>query len=220
MDGIHDLGGLHGLGPIDPEPQESEPWFHAGWERRAFAVTLACGALGRWTLDESRFARERQHPIDYLRHSYYENWLAGLRTLLVEKGLVTAAELESGRSEGPAQGASPLRAGAVERVLLAGSPVSRAEGAAARFGPGDAVRVRNIHPEGHTRAPRYVRGRRGTIRADHGIHVFADGNAAGAGENPQHLYSVAFAAPELWGPDAPAADEVFLDLWDSHLEPA
>src|SRR5580704_2052064 len=100
MNGGHDLGGMHGLGPVDAEPEAVEPVFHAEWERRVFALVRATSVLGRWTVDMSRHARERQHPADYLRHSYYENWLAGLEKLLVEKGLVTAEELGSGKAAG------------------------------------------------------------------------------------------------------------------------
>lgn len=96
MNGGHDLGGMHGLGPIDPEPEQGEPIFHGEWERRVFALNLATGFLRHWNLDESRHARERQHPADYIRNSYYENWFNGLITLLVEKGLVTQSELDSG----------------------------------------------------------------------------------------------------------------------------
>src|SRR5947209_12232741 len=102
MNGGHDLGGMHGLGPIHAEPEIGEPVFHADWERRVFALVRALSALGRWTGDMARFARERQHPADYLRHSYYENWLSGLVHLLGEKGLLTAGELATGQCAGPA----------------------------------------------------------------------------------------------------------------------
>ena len=85
MNGPHDLGGQHGLGPINPEPEAEEPVFHGDWERRTFALTLTCGMLGQWNIDEGRYARERQHPVEYLSNTYYENWLVGLQTLLVEK---------------------------------------------------------------------------------------------------------------------------------------
>jgi nitrile hydratase beta subunit len=113
MNGAHDLGGKQGLGPIDPEPEAEEPVFHAPWERRVFAMTLATGMLGRWNIDESRHARERQHPVDYLRHSYYENWLAGLETLLVEKGLLEKGLVEKGLVE-----KERLEKGQVEKRLL------------------------------------------------------------------------------------------------------
>ena len=102
MNGIHELGGVHGLGPIDPEPEATEPLFHADWERRVLAVTLACGALGQWNIDMGRHARERQHPVAYLTNSYYQTWLHGLGVLLVERGVLSAEELATGRAAGPA----------------------------------------------------------------------------------------------------------------------
>src|SRR6516164_2155133 len=100
MNGAHDLGGQHGFGPVNAEPESQEPVFHADWEKRVFGPVRVLGPLGRWNGDMSRHARERQHPVDYLRHSYYENWLAGLEKLLVEQGLVTADELASGKAAG------------------------------------------------------------------------------------------------------------------------
>ena len=102
MNGAHDLGGMHGLGPINPEPEAEEPVFHTDWEKRVFGLTLAAGFPGKWNIDMSRYARERQHPADYLRHTYYENWLAGLEKLLVEAELVNPEELKTGKAAGPA----------------------------------------------------------------------------------------------------------------------
>ncbi len=90
----------------------------------------------------------------------------------------------------------------------------------AKFKPGDAVIARNMHPRGHTRIPRYARGRRGTIDRDHGVFVFPDTNAELAGETPQHVYSVRFSARELWGDDASPHDAIYIDLWDDYLDPA
>ncbi len=222
MNGAHDLGGMHGLGPIDPEQEASEPVFHAAWERRVLALTLAAAAHGKWTIDVARHARERQHPVDYLRHSYYENWLAGLETLLVEAGLVTAEELAAGQAAGPADeevARRALKPEAVAAVLAKGAPTSMDEPLAPTHRPGDRVRVRNINTTGHTRAPRYARGRIGTVEVDHGVHVFADKNAHGVREG-QHLYGVRFSALELWGTSGAAHDSVRIDLWDDHLEPA
>ncbi len=125
MSGGHDLGGLSGLGPIAPESESSEPVFHAEWEKRVFALTMASGFLRRWNLDESRHARERQHPADYLRNSYYENWLAGLQTLLVEKDLLSAKELATGASQSGVSDdeAAPLQAIDVPQILSRGGPV-------------------------------------------------------------------------------------------------
>jgi nitrile hydratase len=222
MNGAHDLGGMHGFGPIQPEPEATEPVFHAAWERRIFALALAAGALGQWNIDMSRYARERQHPVDYLRHSYYENWLAGLETLLVEHGLVTPEELAIGQAAGLATASLRQRLLPPERVpqtLALGSPVVMATPQPPRFTIGAPVRARNQHPTTHTREPRYVRGRVGVIAAHYGAHVFPDRNAVGAKEG-QHLYSVRFEASELWGVAAPGRSAVYVDLWEAYLEPA
>jgi nitrile hydratase len=219
MNGVHDMGGMHGLGPIAPDPDE--PLFHAPWEARALALTLAMGAWGRWNLDASRFQREQIPGADYLRMSYYEKWIAGLTELIAAAGLVTREELASGRpAPGSAPASPPLRAEHVAAALARGAPVSRDAPAPTRFRPGDPARARNLNPAGHTRLPRYVRGRLGRIERDHGVHVFPDSNAAGFGEAPQRLYQVRFEARELWGPDAGAREAVYLDLWDGYLDPA
>jgi len=216
MNGVHDMGGMQGFGPIAAEA--NEPVFHERWEARALALTLAVGAWGRWTLDASRFARERIPPADYLRMSYYEKWITGLTTLLVEAGLVTPDEIVSGRSAPGAQKAAPpLKAERVAASLANGGPTERAVADKPRYSPGMTVRARNINPLGHTRLPRYVRGKIGTIVRHHGAHVFPDSNAQGLGEQPQHLYQVRFEAQELWGEAGSGA--VYIDLWESYLEP-
>jgi len=220
MNGGHDLGGMHGLGPIDPEP--NEPVFHAEWERRVFALVRAAGALGRWNADMSRFARERQHPADYLRHSYYENWLAGLVKLLVETGLVTADELAAGKSAGPADEAlrrRVLRPADVPTNLARGHPATSPAEMPPRFEPGERVRAVNRHPHGHTREPRYVRGHVGVVHEHHGSHVYPDLHIAGV-EVGRHLYTVRFEARELWGESANGNSAVYVDLWEDYLEPA
>jgi nitrile hydratase subunit beta len=222
MNGGHDLGGMHGLGPIQPEPEAEEPVFHHVWEKRVFALTLATGALGRWTIDMGRHARERQHPADYLRHSYYENWLTGLEKLLVERGLVSAEELASGKASGPADEAlraRVLQAANVGPAMAKGGPVEVAIDAPPRFALGDRVRAINRHPTGHTREPRYVRGRTGVIHEHYGAHLFPDRSAAGEREG-RHVYSVRFEAAQLWGESAVPAGAVYVDLWEDYLEPA
>ena len=220
MNGAHDLGGMHGLEPIDPEP--NEPVFHDEWERRAFALTLACGALGKWNLDKSRFARESMHPADYLATSYYEHWLHGLEVLLVETGLITDDDIaaEGGTPPRRVEGVKALTADRVAPAMAKGSTARVDSDLAPKFAPGDAVVARNINPLGHTRVPRYARGRRGIIDHDHGVFIFADDHAAGRGKNPQHVYSVRFAARELWGAQASPNDTIHIDLWDDHLDPA
>ena len=144
MSNGHDLGGRPGLGPIEPQPEAQEPVFHAEWEKRVFALTLAAGALGRWNIDKSRHARERQHPDAYLRQSYYENWLVGLEALLLETGLLSAAELAAGRAaEAPAAapGERVLVAAAVGPTLARGAPVDMPSAAPPRFEIGARVGV-------------------------------------------------------------------------------
>ena len=222
MNGAHDLGGLHGFGPIHAEPQTQEPVFHADWERRVFGLVRAVSPLGCWNRDMSRFARERQHPVEYLRHSYYENWLAGLEKLLVEKSLVTPEELHAGRSAQVADETlrqRTLRPAAVPDLLARGQPATLAAADPPRFKLGDRVQAINRHPLGHTREPRYVRGHVGVIHAYHGSHVLPDLNADGVSVG-RHLYGVRFEAAELWGEPANAQIAVYVDLWEDYLEAA
>ncbi len=219
MNGIHDMGGMHGMGPIQNE--QNEPVFHAGWEGRAFALLFAAGAWGKWTLDELRHQIERILPAEYLRMRYYEKWMAALPELLVKGGLVSRAEVESGTAAAGTAKLSPVfTADKVGPMGMGGSPASRNVRVEARFKAGQRVRARNMHPVGHTRLPRYARGKFGTIDRDHGVFVFPDTNAHGRGEKPQHVYSVRFAARELWGEQAAPKDSVYVDLWDDYLEPA
>ena len=219
MNGAHDMGGMHGLGAIVHEADE--PVFHERWEARAAAVTLAMGWWNKWNIDATRLARERIPGADYLRMSYYEKWIAGLEEQMIEAGLVTRAEIESGRPAAGAPRASPpLAAADVAAALARGNPTARDVRQPARFKPGEPIRTRNLHPVGHTRLPRYARGRPGVILRDHGAHVFPDSNAHFRGEQPQHLYSVRFEARDLWGTAAGARDHVYLDLWEAYLEPA
>lgn len=219
MNGVHDMGGMHGLGPVVVEPDE--PVFHARWEARTLALTLAMGAWRAWNIDASRHTRELIPGPDYLRMSYYEKWYAGLVNLMVTTGLVTSEEIATGRPSAGAATATPrLTADRVAGALRRGGPSTREGGPAARFHEGARVRARTMNPTGHTRLPRYARGKLGVVERDHGTHVFPDTNAHGLGESPQHLYSVRFDARELWGDRAGPSDAVYLDLWDDYLEPA
>ena len=218
MNGVHDMGGMHGMGPVEIE--KDEPVFHAEWEARTYALTIACGSHRKWNIDVSRHSRERMPPADYLAATYYERWLFGLRTLLVEHGLVTARELETGRAEGQADTAGVLRANQVENFLANRIRARVNVEAAPRFRAGQSVVARNSHPVGHTRLPRYARGRRGVIDRDYGVFIFPDTNAMTRDKNPQHLYGVRFSARELWGPSASTRDSVYVNLWDDHLDRA
>ena len=219
MNGVHDMGGMQGMGPIHYE--RDEPVFHAPWEARVFALNLAMRAWRRWNIDAGRYEIELIPPADYLRMSYYEKWFVRLVELLVKRKLATREEIQA---EAPAPNASkaepPLTTERVGSMLRTGAAASRTAGLAPRFAPRQRVRARTINPEGHTRLPRYVRGRTGTVERDHGVYVFPDTNALFLGEKPQHVYSVRFAARELWGDQASPRDAVYLDLWDEYLEPA
>jgi nitrile hydratase len=219
MNGAHDMGGAHGFGAVDPE--RDEPVFHAEWERRVFALTLAVGATGEWNLDASRFARESLPPGVYLSKSYYQIWLAGLERLLAERGLVGPDEIAAGRSLQPAKPVKrTLAAADVASALGRGGSTNREAARPALFGAGDRVRARNMHPVTHTRLPRYVRGHLGTVTRVHGSHIFPDSHAHGGGEDPQWLYTVRFDARELWGADADPAVTVSVDAFEPYLEPA
>ncbi len=219
MNGIHDMGGMQDFGPIQYEP--NEPVFHAAWEGRVFAINIAMGAWRKWNIDAGRHQIELIPPADYLRMSYYERWLARVIRLAVNAGLVTREEIRSGEPAPGSQKATPPFT--LDRVALlqrTGAGARRDVPVEPRFKPGQQVRARNIHTVGHTRLPRYARGKQGVIHLDHGVYVFPDTNAHFRGENPQHVYSVRFAARELWGDQASERDAVYLDLWDDYLEPA
>jgi nitrile hydratase len=219
MNGVHDMGGMHGMGPIHHE--QNEPVFHEPWEGRAYGMLFAMGAFGKWTLDALRHQIELIRPADYLRMRYYEKWLAALVELMVKSGLVTRAEIASGKAmERSSKAGHVLSAAEVPAMIASGAPASRNVPATPHFRAGQRVRARNMHPVGHTRLPRYARGKIGTIDRDHGVFVFPDTNALDVGEKPQHVYSVRFGARELWGEQAAPQDSVYLDLWDDYLESA
>ncbi|MDJ1158338.1 nitrile hydratase subunit beta [Chelatococcus sp. SYSU_G07232] len=219
MNGAQDLGGMMGFGPIVPEPEEER--FHAEWEKRALAVTLAMGATGMWSIDTSRHARETLHPADYLASSYYEIWIKGLEKLLVAHDLVSPEELRQGRALSPGKPVKRVLAAAdVPAVLARGTQYDRPAEAPARFAVGERVRAKVMHPVGHTRLPRYVRGRTGVVERIHGVFVFPDTMAHGKGEHPQWLYVVRFGGRELWGEEADPVLSVSVDAWESYLEPA
>ena len=219
MNSVHDMGGMHGMGPIVEE--KNEPVFHDEWEGRIFAMNLAMGAWRRWNIDLSRHARELIPPAEYLRMSYYEKWVAGLIELIVKSELVTRDEIESVTpAAGSVKVVPALTADQAIARIATGIPAKRNVDAPARFKVGQRVRTCNMHPVRHTRLPRYARGRFGTINRDHGVFVFPDTNAHFLGEKPQHVYSVCFAARELWGAQAEEKDSVYVDMWDEYLEPA
>jgi nitrile hydratase beta subunit len=218
MNGAHDMGGMQGFGKVTPEPEGDR--FHAEWERRVLAITLAMGATGKWNIDMSRSARESVPPQQYLASSYYQIWFEGLKRLLVDTGLATAAETADGTLRvPPLDSVTAMTASQVPARLARGTSAQRTLATQPRFAVGDAVKTRLLNPAGHTRLPRYCRGKRGTILALHGAHVFADTHATGAGEQPQWLYTVRFDAKALWGADT-TASSVCVDCFEPYLEAA
>lgn len=218
MNGIHDMGDMHGMGPIQVE--KDEPVFHEPWEGRLFALRRAMGAWRKWNIDVSRHEIELVAPVEYLRLSYYARQFVAFLPMLVKSDLVTQAEIESGiPAKGQTKATPALTVDKALTLVAKGVPTSRDIPVAPRFQLGQRVRARNIHPAGHTRLPRYARGKTGTVNRDHGVFVFPDTNAHFLGEKPQHVYSVRFAARELWGDQAVPQDSVYVDLWDDYLEP-
>lgn len=218
MNGVHDMGGMHGMGPVEIE--KDEPVFHAEWERRVFALRLASIFHRKWNGNMNRYAVEQMPPAAYLAATYYERVLFGLEKLLVEQGLLAAKELETGRSEGKASVTDVLGIAGLDTLLRNRIRARLDDDVPPKFKTGERVVARNLHPAGHTRLPRYARGRYGAIDRDYGVFIFPDTSAMNRGPKPQHLYGVRFAARELWGSTASARDSVYMNLWDDHLDPA
>ena len=223
MNGVHDMGGMHGFGPVDVDDDAA---FHGEWERAVFGVEKLLRYQSIYGVDEKRHAVERIDPATYLGASYFERWALAAETLLREGGTVTEGELEAAIED---EGGTELfdrdldaDAGGDDLVDLA-NEAFRTDAAydrdslEPRFEAGEAVLVRNDHPEGHTRCPRYVRRARGTVDAVQGTFVVPD-EAAHGEETAEPLYSVRFEAEELWNDDTDG-DAVYVDLWERYLRP-
>lgn len=219
MNGAQDMGGVMGFGPVVPE--RDEPVFHAEWERRVLGMYIALAMPIGWTIDQMRFAREDVPPVEYLSKTYYEIWFAGLTRYLLERGYVAKDELDAGRAlHAPKPVGRVLPADEAAAMLAKGSIYERPETALAHFAIGERVRTRNMHPTGHTRLPRYVRGHSGIVTHIHGVHAFPDASATGDRDAGQWLYTVRFSGPELWGDAADPTVTVSVDAWESYLEPS
>jgi nitrile hydratase len=210
MDGIHDLGGMHGFGRVTVEPDE--PVFHARWHGRVLGMVYQIVGFGWANIDAFRHGIERMDPVAYLTAGYYGRWLASLETILADDGVLAPGAVDAVLAGEPV----PASRGGADPRPTAGfvRPVDRAP----RHAVGATVRACNVHPPGHTRLPRYVRGKRGVVHRVHAAFVFPDANAHGAGENPQYLYTVRFDGAELWGRDAEPAAAVHVDLFEPYLE--
>jgi nitrile hydratase beta subunit len=219
MNGVHDMGGLQDMGPVQHEKEE--PVFHAAWEGRIYGIDRALRFISKWNLDAWRHQIELLPAADYFRMTYYERWLQVNEQLAVKYGLVTPKELETGVPDpGSAKATPVLTAEVAAQRLGRGIPSSNDPKVRPQFKVGQRVRARNVNPTGHTRLPRYARGKLGVITLDHGVYLFPDTNAHFQGEKRQHVYSVRFTARELWGENASPRDSVHLDMWDDYLEHA
>jgi nitrile hydratase len=215
VNGIHDMGGMHGFGPVCIEPDE--PVFHGRWEARVFGMSLLAGLRLPGNIDARRHGLERLDPVAYLRNGYYGRWLARLEKDLLERGVLAPDELEA-RAAGSKAPAAPLPA-LPEPPPRPSHPFLREVSRGPAFRAGDRVRTRNHQPAGHTRLTAYARGRRGVVARVHPACVFPDSNAHFQGEQPQHVYAVRFEARELWGDAAEPGTCVHLDCFESYLEP-
>jgi nitrile hydratase subunit beta len=217
MNGAADMGGMHGFGPVVPEP--NEPVFHAEWEGHSFALNMVTGVARLWNLDAFRFKRESLPPPEYLNLSYYGLWTRTLELMMLEYGVATPAEIAAGHAIAPIKKA-PHAVSAAEcaNMVRCGSPYNRPAPAPALFRAGDKVRARNMHPQTHTRLPRYARGHVGEVVRIVGCHVFPDSNASNLGEDPHWLYTVRFDGCDLWGADSDPTVRVCIEAWEPYLE--
>lgn len=212
MNGIHDMGGMQDMGPVQPE--KDEPVFHFGWEARTFALGMAAGVGGRYD-------GELIPPAEYLRMTYYERALAAFTRALEKAGIVSASELSTGKAlGGKIPGRHVLSVAEVAKLILPEPCVGVPHEAAHCFEVGWSVRAREMNPVGHTRLPRYVRGRIGTITRLCGVQPLwdTDGEGRSISSKPQPVYTVRFAARELWGDKASFRDSINVDMWEDYLE--
>jgi len=214
---IHDMGGMHGFGPVEEEADE--PVFHEKWESRVYAMNRAMGPLGLWTIDEGRAAQETLPPAVYVSASYYQRWFLGLERRVLERGLVNADEIAAGKSLRPSDKPNRIfKPG--DAASLTRSDFGRDAPAPPRFKAGDRVRTRNLNPLTHTRLPRYARDKVGAVEAVRGCHVYPDSVANGQGEDPQWLYTVVFSGRTLWGEDSDPSVRVSIEAFEPYLVPA
>jgi nitrile hydratase subunit beta len=214
MDGVHDLGGREGFGPIVGKADDKP--FHADWEMRAFGIKEVAAAS--WTIDWFRHCRELLVPVDYLTRPYFDQRITAVAAQMIDEGYLTLDEIKRGASAfTPKPGLPPQTAEAARAAV--GNPRSFAVSlnTPPRFALGESVRCRLDGGSGHTRLPGYVRGRAGVVHAHHGGHVLADASACGE-KRGEHLYTVSFASSDLWPEARGRADRVFVDLWESYLE--
>ena len=215
MDGIHDLGGKLGYGPVDVnEPDEP---YHAKYEGRMWAISRTAKAPGV-TIDWWRHIRELVAPEDYLNRSYFDSWAQTHMASMIDAGVFTFDELASGTSETAPLGQveSLSYDGVLEQNEAMAFRFDKPAGSKPKYAVGQSVVTNATGHMGHTRLPEYARGKRGVVLSYRGAHIFSDDSAKGD-EHPQHLYTVSFPATELWGTGANPNDSVSLELWEDYL---
>jgi nitrile hydratase beta subunit len=226
VNGVHDLGGTDGLGPVLRE--KDEPVWHAEWEKTVFALFPTNFVKGHFNLDEFRYAIEQMHPADYLTTPYYEHWLHAVLTYVQERGIIDPAELEARTrhylehpDEPLPERSDPELVALMEAVAKNGGSARREREGEPLFAVGDRVRVADDHPLGHTRRARYIRGRTGVVERVAGAFIYPDSAANGGGEDPQVVYTVRFDAADLWGTEAAEPNSsVYFDAWEPYLQRA
>jgi nitrile hydratase subunit beta len=226
VNGVHDLGGTDGLGPVVAEA--NEPVFHSDWERAAFAMFAFPFRAGFFNVDQFRYGIEQMHPAEYLASRYYEHWLHTAEHYAVKGGAVDPDELEERTryylehpDEPLPNRQDPELVAFADLAVKHGAPARRESDAAPKFSIGDQVRVKDDSPFGHTRRARYIRGKTGVVERAHGTFIYPDSAGNGRGDDAQHVYTVCFEAAQLWG--AEAADpngSVSFDVWEPYLEKA
>jgi nitrile hydratase subunit beta len=204
MDGIHDLGGRQGFGPV--RRSAGAAVFHEDWEKRINALYGLAVRQGVFNMDEYRHAIERMEPRHYMTAGYYERTLTSLATLCVEKGVVPLAELES-------------RAGGSFPLALPLGPGRTNAPARIHFKPGDRVRVRTDRVSGHVRLPAYIRGQEGVVVSESPCYPFPDAHAHNVQAEDEPTFDVRFRAADLW-PDASDDAWVHVGVFQSYLDPA
>ena len=226
MNGIHDVGGMHGFGAVLPE--ENEPVFHQPWEGRVY--TMLRQFAGRFPAKVPGLARdiiEQIEPARYLSIPYYERFLEVLEKRALAEGIITEAELEARMKLIEDCGADPIpRSEDTEAaksliISLKTNQLHPPIGVgSALFAAGDKVVARNLNWSGHNRLPRYIRGKRGWIERVNGCHLIEDSHSDALGPNPQTVYTVGFEGAEVWGPECEANLKIYMELWEGYLEPA
>lgn len=221
MNGIHDMGGMHGFGPMERE--NDEPVFHHAWEGRVFGMFLSAQVP---VPEGKRYKIETMNPQQYLTSSYYERWMQACIQACIDAGVLTADELEARMSDlrdhpdtPPPQAADTERLTGWQNRIREPRHIRRESNRSPQFSIGDAVRARNIHPVGHTRLPRYVRGQPGVITQFYGFHDVQDHLPPGTQAPPEPVYAVRFEAQTLWGDAAESNGALYLDMWERYLEP-